>query len=82
MSPAFPVRRSELTSATPPRKYWSSTTDVYTQPVADIGRSIAARLTGLPEGPVGDYVARAARKRVAYIVEPERFITWEHSKLL
>jgi len=50
--------------------------------VAEIGRSIAARLSGVPEAPVDEYVARAARKRVAYIVEPERLITWEHRKLL
>ena len=50
--------------------------------VAEIGRSIAARLSGVPDGPVDDYVARAAAKRIAYVVEPQRLITWEHSKLL
>jgi len=50
--------------------------------VAEVGRAIAARLSGVPAAPVDDYVARAARKRVAYVVEPERFITWEHRKLL
>ena len=50
--------------------------------VAEIGLSIAARLSGVPAGPVDDYVARAARKRVAFVVEPERLITWAHSKLL
>ena len=29
-----------------------------------------------------DYVARAARKRFGYIVEPRRVISWDHSKLL
>jgi len=50
--------------------------------VAEVGRSIAARLAGVPDGPVDDYVARAARKRVAYVVEPQRLVTWEHRKLL
>jgi hypothetical protein len=27
-------------------------------------------------------VARAARKRFGYIVEPRRVISWDHSKLL
>jgi PPOX class probable F420-dependent enzyme len=50
--------------------------------VVEIGRGIAARLTGVPDGPAGDYVLRAARKRVAYVVEPQRLITWDHRKLL
>lgn len=31
---------------------------------------------------VNDYVANAARKRFAYIVEPRRVISWDHTKLL
>lgn len=49
--------------------------------VAEIGRSIAARLSGVPAGPVDEYVARAASKRIAYVVEPVRLVTWEHRKL-
>jgi hypothetical protein len=30
---------------------------------------------------VNDYVANAARKRYAYIVEPRRVISWDHAKL-
>jgi PPOX class probable F420-dependent enzyme len=50
--------------------------------VAAIGRSIAVRLTGVPDGPAGDYVTRAARKRIAFVVEPRRIVTWDHRKLL
>ena len=50
--------------------------------VADIGRAIAGGLAGSAGAPVDDYVARAARKRVAYVVEPQRLITWDHRKLL
>lgn len=50
--------------------------------VAEIGRSVAAELIGIPADATGDYIAQAARKRVAYAVEPQRIITWEHRKLL
>jgi PPOX class probable F420-dependent enzyme len=50
--------------------------------VAEIGGLIAARLTGVPTGTLGDYVAQAARKRVAYTVEPQRVSSWDHRKLL
>jgi PPOX class probable F420-dependent enzyme len=35
----------------------------------------------LPDGAVSEYVAKAARKRWAYIVEPRRVISWDHTKL-
>ena len=50
--------------------------------VAEIGRLIAERLIGVPAEAVDDYVAQAARKRVAYMVEPEHTATWDHRKLL
>src|SRR5215472_8798879 len=31
---------------------------------------------------ITDYVANAARKRYAYIVEPVRVISWDHAKLM
>ncbi|HEY2507532.1 MAG TPA: pyridoxamine 5'-phosphate oxidase family protein [Streptosporangiaceae bacterium] len=31
---------------------------------------------------MNEYVAKAARKRNAYIVEPQRIISWDHAKLL
>lgn len=61
--------------------------------VADIGLRIARQLARVPDGnpapPPGDgeteaseeYVRRAARKRVAYIVEPYRVVSWDHRKL-
>jgi hypothetical protein len=30
---------------------------------------------------VNDYVAAAARKRYAYVVDPVRVISWDHAKL-
>jgi PPOX class probable F420-dependent enzyme len=57
--------------------------------VQDIGRSITEVMGTAVTGTdgdaadtVGDYVARAARKRFGYIVEPLRVISWDHSKLL
>ena len=50
--------------------------------VAEIGRSIAGQVAGSADAPVDDYVERAARKRVAYVVEPRRLVTWDHRKLL
>ena len=38
---------------------------------------------GAPDsGAVNDYVASAARKRYAYLVEPRRVISWDHTKLV
>lgn len=53
--------------------------------IAKIGR----RITGVVGGPLAHagqdaldaYVAHAATKRFAYLVEPQRVISWDHSKL-
>jgi PPOX class probable F420-dependent enzyme len=65
--------------------------------IRDIGRGITAAgdLAGdaagspaggsrgfVPPGLLEDYVERAARKRLGYIVEPRRIISWDHAKLL
>jgi PPOX class probable F420-dependent enzyme len=50
--------------------------------VLAIGRRIAAGLPSVPADALEDYVAHAARKRVGYIVEPTRTISWDHRKLL
>jgi hypothetical protein len=62
--------------------------------VREIGRGITAAIgsdlaggTALagadaPAGPLDEYVQRAARKRLGYVVEPRRVISWDHSKLL
>ena len=50
--------------------------------VAAIGRLIAAQVIGVPASTVDDYVARAARKRVAFTVEPLAVASWDHRKLL
>ena len=50
--------------------------------VLDIGRHVAARMGGVPADALEDYVTQAARKRLGYIVEPARVISWDHRKLL
>jgi PPOX class probable F420-dependent enzyme len=49
--------------------------------VLEIGRGVAGGMAGVPADAVEDYVAHAARKRVGYIVEPRRVISWDHRKL-
>jgi hypothetical protein len=43
---------------------------------------VAGALAGVPADAVDDYVAHAARKRVGYVVDPVRLISWDHRKLL
>jgi PPOX class probable F420-dependent enzyme len=50
--------------------------------VREIGRRIAAVMAGQDAGELDDYVEHAARKRVGYVVEPERVASWDHAKLL
>lgn len=50
--------------------------------VVAAGRAVAARLPGLPGQSLDDYVARAAPRRVAYLVEPHRIASWDHRRLL
>ena len=62
-----------------------------TDGVLEIGRGIAAAMaggragtaaTGGPDGVVEEYVQQAARKRVGYLVQPTRIISWDHRKLV
>lgn len=50
--------------------------------VLDIGRRIAIGMGDVPDGSLEDYVAHTARKRIGYIVEPSRIISWDHRKLV
>jgi PPOX class probable F420-dependent enzyme len=50
--------------------------------VHEIGRRIVTVMSGQPAEELEEYVARAARKRVGYAVEPSRIISWDHGKLL
>ncbi|GGQ72902.1 pyridoxamine 5'-phosphate oxidase family protein [Couchioplanes azureus] len=51
--------------------------------ITEIGRLVAARMPGgPPSGALEEYVERAARKRVAYLVEPRRTVSWDHRRLL
>jgi hypothetical protein len=46
-----------------------------------VGGGRAGADVSLPGDAINDYVANAARKRYAYIVEPRRVISWDHTKL-
>jgi PPOX class probable F420-dependent enzyme len=50
--------------------------------VLEIGRLVAGGMADGLDGAVDAYVARAARKRLGYIVEPQRVVSWDHRKLL
>ena len=50
--------------------------------VLEIGRGVAGGMAGMPGDAVADYVAHAARKRVGFLVEPSRIVSWDHSKLI
>ena len=50
--------------------------------VLEIGRGIAGVMAGIADGALDEYVARTARKRLGYLVEPVRVISWDHRKLL
>ena len=49
--------------------------------VLDIGRRLAAVTTGMPADALEEYTTTTARKRVGFVVEPQRIITWDHRKL-
>ena len=46
-----------------------------------VGGGSAGSDASVPGGAINEYVASAARKRYAYIVEPRRVISWDHTKL-
>jgi PPOX class probable F420-dependent enzyme len=54
--------------------------------VREIGRQIAGVMAGpmadLGAGSLEDYVEHAARKRIGFVVEPDRVSSWDHAKLL
>jgi PPOX class probable F420-dependent enzyme len=58
------------------------------QPVEDpaevlqIGRRIAGVMAGTDVPLPDEYVEHTARKRLGYIVQPARVISWDHAKLL
>jgi PPOX class probable F420-dependent enzyme len=49
--------------------------------VLEIGRLVAASVGGVPAEFVEEYVKNAARKRLGYLVQPTRVVSWDHSKL-
>jgi len=50
--------------------------------VLQIGRRIAGVMAGTDVPAPDEYVEHTARKRLGYIVEPARVISWDHAKLL
>jgi PPOX class probable F420-dependent enzyme len=50
--------------------------------VLQIGRRIAAVMAGADAPAPDEYVEHTARKRLGYVVEPARIISWDHTKLL
>jgi hypothetical protein len=50
--------------------------------VVRIGTAVVGRSTGRPPAETADYVAYAATKRRAYLIEPSRTISWDHRKLV
>jgi PPOX class probable F420-dependent enzyme len=51
------------------------------QAVVEVGTRVLTRTMGIPGDAVAGYVGPTARKRVAYIVEPVRAVSWDHRKL-
>jgi len=49
--------------------------------VLDIGRRLAAVTAGMDAETLEEYTAKTARKRVGYVVEPRRVISWDFRKL-
>jgi PPOX class probable F420-dependent enzyme len=49
--------------------------------VTEVGTRIVTRTMDITGDAVAGYVGRAARKRVACIVEPVRVVSWDHRKL-
>ena len=49
--------------------------------VLEIGSGVSAGMPGVPPEYLAEYVERAAAKRVGYVVEPHRIISWDHRKL-
>jgi PPOX class probable F420-dependent enzyme len=49
--------------------------------VLDIGRRVATVTAGMSADALAEYTAKTARKRLGYVVEPRRVISWDHRKL-
>jgi PPOX class probable F420-dependent enzyme len=49
--------------------------------VVDVGTRVVRRMAAMPDEAVAGHVAQTARKRVAYVVEPTRVVSWDHRKL-
>ncbi|MGC5011133.1 pyridoxamine 5'-phosphate oxidase family protein [Streptosporangium sp. DT93] len=54
-----------------------------TEGVLGVGMTVARKMAGMPDAEelLTEYVAYTGRKRVAFVVEPTRVISWDHRKL-
>ena len=49
--------------------------------VLDIGRRVATVTAGMAAEALEEYTTKTARKRLGYVVEPQRVISWDHRRL-
>ncbi|MGV9777478.1 pyridoxamine 5'-phosphate oxidase family protein [Streptosporangium sp. NPDC003464] len=51
--------------------------------ILEVGMNVSRRMAGMPDAEelLTEYVAHTGRKRVAFVVEPTRVISWDHRKL-
>ncbi|MCG5214326.1 pyridoxamine 5'-phosphate oxidase family protein [Streptosporangium soli] len=51
--------------------------------VLEIGMSVTRRMAGITDvdDQLREYVAHTGRKRVAFVIEPRRVVSWDHRKL-
>jgi PPOX class probable F420-dependent enzyme len=51
--------------------------------VLEVGMAVTRRMTGLEDvEQLREYVEHTGRKRVAFVVEPTRVVSWDHRKLV
>ncbi|MDA0634731.1 pyridoxamine 5'-phosphate oxidase family protein [Nonomuraea sp. MCN248] len=50
--------------------------------VLDVGMTVARRMTpGVADDQLRPYVEHTGRKRLAYVVEPDRVVSWDHRRI-
>ncbi|MGI5273779.1 pyridoxamine 5'-phosphate oxidase family protein [Nonomuraea sp. CA-218870] len=50
--------------------------------VLDVGMKVARRMTpGVADDQLRPYVEHTGRKRLAYVVEPDRVVSWDHRRI-
>ncbi|MFG1944971.1 pyridoxamine 5'-phosphate oxidase family protein [Nonomuraea sp. NPDC048826] len=50
--------------------------------ILDVGMLVARRMTpGVPDEQLRPYVEHTGRKRLAYVVEPDKVVSWDHRRI-